>query len=379
MKASRLTKIGAAAIAMAALSLAFGGRLLPGQPGIQAALAAEKTAKVSGMAMVPLGLPSEDTAKALLDSSIAYHHPQWIDVPMGTTKIHTFVIYPTLSGTAPAVVVTVRNEGLSDWARAVGTEVVKQGYIAIVPDLLSGLGPNGGGTYSFANKEAIAAALGQLSAAEIQRRADAVRDYFVSQPGSNGKSAILDFNWSESRIDAAISTPTQRRLVQFNLTEHAWHNTLALLTTLADPGAMPQEDSGMPKPKDDSAEAASAARERAAAQEIAKRKDIVPGHFGGPLKVRRTIASTWRVDQHPCEALHRHGEDAHLAGAAARQRQGRSHCGHSAGAGHGHWRSSKKRRRSGLATRRGRSNRSARIHRAIAGFVIGSSPERRGF
>jgi len=294
MKTSRLTKIGAIAIAIAALSLAFGDRLLPGQPGIQAALAAEKTARVPAMAMVPLGLPSQDTAKALLDSSIAYHHPQWIDVPMGTTKIHTFVIYPTLSGTAPTVVVTVRNQGLSDWARAVGTEVVKQGYIAIVPDLLSGLGPNGGGTYSFASNEGIAAALGQLSAAEVQRRTDAVRDYFVSQPGSNGKSAILDFNWSESRIDAAISTPTQRRLVQFNLTEHAWHNTLALLTTLAEPGTMPQEDSGMPKPKDDSAEAASAARERGAAQEIAKRKDIVPGHFGGPLK---------SVEQSP-----RHGE-----------------------------------------------------------------------
>jgi carboxymethylenebutenolidase len=294
MNTSRLTKIGTIAIAIAALSLAFGDRLLPGQPGIQAALAAEKTARVPAMAMVPLGLPSQDTAKALLDSSIAYHHPQWIDVPMGTTKIHTFVIYPTLSGTAPTVVVTVRNQGLSDWARAVGTEVVKQGYIAIVPDLLSGLGPNGGGTYSFASNEGIAAALGQLSAAEVQRRTDAVRDYFVSQPGSNGKSAILDFNWSESRIDAAISTPTQRRLVQFNLTEHAWHNTLALLTTLAEPGTMPQEDSGMPKPKDDSAEAASAARERGAAQEIAKRKDIVPGHFGGPLK---------SVEQSP-----RHGE-----------------------------------------------------------------------
>ena len=25
-----------------------------------------------------------DTAKAMLDSSIEYHHPQWIDVPMGT-------------------------------------------------------------------------------------------------------------------------------------------------------------------------------------------------------------------------------------------------------------------------------------------------------
>jgi carboxymethylenebutenolidase len=299
MKTSRLARVGVVAIAMAVISLAVGGRFLPGQRGVQAALAAEKTARVPAMAgafapsAVPLGLPSQDTAKEMLDSSIRYHHPQWIDVPVGATKIHTFVIYPTLAGTAPVVVVTADNQGLSDWVRAVATEVVKQGYIAVVPDLLSGVGPNGGGTYSFANSEAVATALGQLSDSEVQRRTKAVRDYFVSQPGSNGKSAVLDFNWSESRLDAAINTPTQQRVVKFDLTEHAWHNTLALLTNLAEPGAIPQEDSAMPKPKDDAASAASAARERAAQQEIAKRKDIVPGHFGGPKKT---------VDQSP-----RHG------------------------------------------------------------------------
>ena len=290
MKTSRLTRVGAVAIAMAAISFAVGGHFLPGERGVQAALAAEKTARVSAMAgafapsAVPLGLPSQDTAKAMLDSSIRYHHPQWIDVPAGATKIHTFVIYPTLPGTAPVVVVTGHNQGLSDWVRAVGTEVVKEGYIAVVPDLLSGVGPNGGGTYSFANGEAVATALGQLSDSEVQRRTKAVRDYFVSQPGSNGKSAILDFNWSESRLDAAINTPTQQRVVKFDLTEHAWHNTLALLTNLADPEALPQGNSAMPQTKDDAASAASAARQRDAQQEIAKRKDIVPGHFGGPKK-----------------------------------------------------------------------------------------------
>ena len=233
---------------------------------------------------MPLGLPSGDTAKAILDSSIAYHHPQWLDVPMGATKIHTFVIYPTLGGTAPVVVVTSRNQGLSDWARAVGAEVVKQGYIAVVPDLLSGFGPNGGGTYSFADSEAVAAAFRQLSSAELERRTEAVRAYFTSQPGSNGKSAVLDFNLDENRLNAAISALAQHRVVQFELTEHAWHNTLGVLASLAEPGAMPQQDSGMPKPKDNATEAASGARERNAAQEIAKRTDIVPGHFGGPLK-----------------------------------------------------------------------------------------------
>jgi carboxymethylenebutenolidase len=158
---------------------------------------------------------------------------------------------------------------------------------------LSGLGPNGGGTDSFADREAVATAFGRLGATEVQRRTNAVRDYFASQLGSNGKSAVLDFNWGENRLDAALNTPTGQRLVKFDLTEHAWHNTLALLANLAEPAAMPQANSA-PQPKDDADSSASAARQRDAAQEIAKRPDIVPGHFGGPMKV---------VDQSP-----RHGE-----------------------------------------------------------------------
>ena len=293
MKTNLAVRIGATLLAAAAISFAVNARWVSGRHAAAIAVAAEKPARVSAVAgafppsAMPLGLPSEDAAKAMLDSSIAYHHPQWIDVPLGATKIHTFVIYPTLAGTAPVVVVTANRQGLSDWVRAVGTEVVSQGYIAVVPDLLSGQGPNGAGSFSFASDEAVAAALDQLGASEVQRRTQAVRDYFVSQPGSNGKSAILDFDWPESHLDIAINTPAQHRLVQFDLSEHAWHNTLALLTALAEPGAMPQQDSAMPKPpnpKDDATEAASAARIRAATQEIAKRKDIVPGHFGGPLK-----------------------------------------------------------------------------------------------
>ena len=254
----------------------------------------EPIAAPAGASMaMPLGLPTEDTAKAMLDTSLPRHHPQWVDVPVGSAKIHTFVIYPDLAGTAPLAVVTSRDRGMTDWVRAVGTEIVNQGYVTVVPDLLSGVGPSGGGTDSFASREAIATAFERLGASEIQRRTNAVRDYFDGQPGSNGKSAVLDFNWTENRLDTAISSPTGQRIVKFDLTEHAWHNTLALLMNLAEPPAVPQANSA-PQPKDDSASAASAARQRDAAQEIAKRPDMVPGHFGGPMKV---------VDQSP-----RHGE-----------------------------------------------------------------------
>lgn len=299
MKTTGHKKLGVAVILTAALLSVLGARFLTARHGIQAAFAAEKASSSGAVAhliapAMPLGLPSVDTAKAVLDASLPQHHPQWLDVPMGGAKIRVFVLFPDLAGKAPVAVITARNQGLSDWARAVGTEVVNEGYITIVPDLLSGLGPNGGGTDSFANSEAVAAAFARLDPAEIQHRTEAVRDYFVAQPGTNGKSAVIDFNWDENRLDAAISSPTEQRLVKFDLSEHAWHNTLALLGSLAGPDTLPQTSSAMPPLKDDAASAASAARQRDAAQEIAKRDDIVPGRFGGPEKV---------VDQSP-----RHGE-----------------------------------------------------------------------
>jgi carboxymethylenebutenolidase len=298
MTMDRAVKIFAAAIAVAAVGIVLGGRSQIGERGV--ALAAERGAVASPRmpmpvpAAMPLGLPSEDSAKAVLDASLPRHHPQWIEVPVGAARIRSFVLYPDRMGRAPVAVITARDQGLSDWVRAVGTQVVDQGYVVVVPDLLSGIGWNGGGTESFSSPDAIAATLGRFGPAEIERRTNAVRDYFVSQPGSSGNSAILDFNWNERRLEAAISTPAERRAVKFDLTEHAWHNTLALLETLAEPEPAPQAGAAVPQSKDDAASAASAARQRDAAQAITKRDDIVPGRFGGPEKV---------VDQSP-----RHGQ-----------------------------------------------------------------------
>lgn len=288
------TQVLFSAVAVSASVFALGSLGIVGQHNrILAALAPEGSATVSAKALVmtprvmPLGLPDAQRAKAVLSASLLHNHPQWIDVPIDGSIIRTFVIYPDISGTLPVAVVTDENAAMSDWARAVGTEVVKEGFITVVPDLLAGIGPNGGGTDSFASREAVAEAMSKLGTHEIERRMRAVRDYFASQPGSNGDSVAISFNWVEGRIDTAISTRTQHRDVRFDVSEHAWHNTLALLTNMAPPAAAgPQaEAAGMPKPKDDAALTASAARQRAAQQEIAKRDDIPPGNLSGPGKI----------------------------------------------------------------------------------------------
>ena len=51
-------------------------------------------------------------------------------------------------GAGGAVLVIHDIRGLGDWARAVGDQLAQDGFIAIVPDFLSGKGPEGGGTKS---------------------------------------------------------------------------------------------------------------------------------------------------------------------------------------------------------------------------------------
>src|SRR2546427_8280875 len=111
MKTSRLTKAGATAFAVAALSLVVAGRFLPGHPGVPAAWAAEKSARVPVTAgafapALPMGFPSQDTAKAGLNASLMRPHPQYLDVPLGAVKIRGFVIYSHLARTAPLALVT---------------------------------------------------------------------------------------------------------------------------------------------------------------------------------------------------------------------------------------------------------------------------------
>ncbi|HBO68850.1 MAG TPA: hypothetical protein DD658_01330 [Deltaproteobacteria bacterium] len=43
--------------------------------------------------------------------------------------------------------------GLTDWIRAVADRLAADGFIAIAPDLLSGMGPGGGGTDKFASRD----------------------------------------------------------------------------------------------------------------------------------------------------------------------------------------------------------------------------------
>ena len=56
--------------------------------------------------------------------------------------------------------------GLTDWVRGVADQLAAEGFIAVAPDLLSGMGPDGGGTPSFKG-DAVREAISRLTPADV--------------------------------------------------------------------------------------------------------------------------------------------------------------------------------------------------------------------
>src|SRR5258707_3416812 len=86
---------------------------------------------------------AQDWAKAKLEKSP--RHREWVTVKHDGRSVETFVVYPESKGKAPVVLVIHEIFGMTDWVQDLADQVAAAGYLAVAPDLLSGMGPNGGG------------------------------------------------------------------------------------------------------------------------------------------------------------------------------------------------------------------------------------------
>jgi carboxymethylenebutenolidase len=146
-------------------------------------------------AMDPTIPAAEETAKAAL--SHTPRHGEYLDVPLtgSAVPIRTWVVYPERKEKAPVVIVIHEIYGLSDWIRAVADQLAKEGFIAVAPDLVSGMGANGGGTDSLASRDDVVKVIRGLTPAETYKRLDAVRAFATALPSANGKSATVGYCW----------------------------------------------------------------------------------------------------------------------------------------------------------------------------------------
>ncbi len=136
---------------------------------------------------------AQDWAKARLDNSP--RHLEWVKVQHDQRTVNSFLAYPEVHDKATAVVVIHEIFGLTDWARSVTDELAEAGYIAIAPDLLTGLGPNGGGTDALGGADGARKVIGSLPPAQITADLNAVVDYVSKLPACNGKVVVIGFCW----------------------------------------------------------------------------------------------------------------------------------------------------------------------------------------
>jgi len=143
--------------------------------------------------------PSEEQAKAALEKSP--RHGEYVDVkqPSGGVPIRTWISYPERKDKAGVVIVIQEVYGLTDWLRGVADQLAKEGFIAVVPDLVSGLGPNGGGTESVASRDDVVKLVRGITPEEANKRLNAVRDWALKLPAGNGKIATIGFCWGGAR------------------------------------------------------------------------------------------------------------------------------------------------------------------------------------
>src|SRR5262249_23606888 len=94
----------------------------------------------------------EDQAKGALEKTPRHGELGDVKLPSGT-KLHTWISYPERKDKAPVVIVIHEIFGLSDWIRGLADQLAREGFIAVAPDLITGLGPGGGGTDSVASRD----------------------------------------------------------------------------------------------------------------------------------------------------------------------------------------------------------------------------------
>jgi carboxymethylenebutenolidase len=169
----------------------------------------------------PIDVPWNDTlpagtadhaARALKESP---RHGEWVDIKLPDgSLLNSWVVYPERSTKAGVVLVIHDINGMRDITRAVGDQLAQDGFIAIVPDFLSGKGPNGGGSATLGT--GVGQAIRTLTPDDVNARLNAAMEYGKKLPASNGRVGVVGFCWGGARsFGYAAAQPALNAAVVF--------------------------------------------------------------------------------------------------------------------------------------------------------------------
>lgn len=118
-------------------------------------------------------------------------HGEWVKIEREKETIRAYVAYPERKTKAPAVIVIHEIYGLTDWEPTVADRLAKEGFVAIVPDLLSskhGQTPN--------DNDKARKLIGDLEPERVTSDLDATFEYLNRLPAvQQGQIGVIGFCW----------------------------------------------------------------------------------------------------------------------------------------------------------------------------------------
>jgi carboxymethylenebutenolidase len=139
---------------------------------------------------------AQEWAKAALEKSP--RHREWVTLKHDNRSVETLVVYPESKSKTPVVLIIHEIFGMTDWVDDLADQVAAAGYIAVAPDLLSGMGPNGGRSSDFAEGKTMEA-VSHLNPDQVTADLNAAADYALKIRASNGKLFVGGFCWGGSQ------------------------------------------------------------------------------------------------------------------------------------------------------------------------------------
>ncbi len=165
--------------------------------------------------------PDAEGAPALLKDSP--RHGEFVYIPLADTdtKLKTFVVYPERAEKAPVVLVIHEIYGMTDWSNSVADAFAREGFIAVAPDLVSGME---------GAEDNPREAIGKLTPEETVKRLNAALEYGLALPAASGKVGCVGYCYGgrttffyaseQPKLDAAVvfygSSPDKDALAKIN-------------------------------------------------------------------------------------------------------------------------------------------------------------------
>jgi carboxymethylenebutenolidase len=116
---------------------------------------------------------AQDWAKARLEKSP--RHRERVVVKHDGREITTLVVYPEAKDKKPVVLLIHDSSGVTDWFESFADQVAAMGYVALAPNLSSGTG--------------------LPAESQVTRDLNAVADYGIKLPASDGKLFVAGIGW----------------------------------------------------------------------------------------------------------------------------------------------------------------------------------------